>query len=280
MTLERHPEPAVITVGTSKGGVAKTTTAVNLSAALGERGRRVLLVDADHQANATRNVGIAPLPDSAPGLAGVLLDQLPIAQAVVAPTNRPGVDILPSTRALRQAEIVLPATYGFELRLRQAIRELPRMAYDYVIVDVPPNLGLLARIAIAASQYVLIPTQVKAWSLEGVQETEEAVERLRRGLMLGDAGPRTLGVIFTIVDRADGGLADQVGEVLGRSLLPYRFPRSRAAEWSETTSRPITEAAGGKRFWTYFQALAGGVDARVSADRTAADEVQYALTAG
>lgn len=277
MRPEHHPGPAVITVGTSKGGVAKTTTAVNLGAALGERGRRVLLVDADHQANATRNVGVAPLPESAPGLAGVLLDQVPIAQAIVAPTNRPGLDVLPSTRALRQAEIMLPATYGFELRLRQAIRELPRRTYDYVIVDVPPNLGLLARIAIAASRYVLIPTQVKAWSLEGVQETEDAVERLRTGLMLGDDGPCTLGIIFTIVDRADGSLADQVGEALGRSLLPYRFPRSRAAEWSETTSRPIAEAAGGKRFWAYFQALAGGVEARVAADQAPAGEVGYVL---
>jgi len=279
MTPGYQDLPAVVTVGTSKGGVAKTTTAVNLSAALGERGRRVLLIDADHQANATRNVGVAPLPARAPGLAGVLLDQVPISQAIVTPTNRPGVDVLPSTRDLRQAEIVLPATYGFELRLRQAIRELPRPTYDYVIVDVPPSLGLLARIAIAASEYVLIPTQVKAWSLEGVQETEDAVERLRAGLMLGDAGPRTLGVIFTIVDRADGGLADQVGEVLGQSLLPYRFPRSRAAEWSETTSRPLTEAVGGKRFWTHFQALAAGVEARIAADREAAESVHYVVAA-
>jgi chromosome partitioning protein len=275
----RHHLPAVITVGTSKGGVAKTTTAVNLSAALGERGRRVLLVDADHQANATRNVGVVPLPAGAPGLAGVLLEQVPIVEATVAPTNRPRVDAPPSTRELRQAEIVLPATYGFELRLRQAISELPRATYDYVIVDVPPNLGLLARLAIAASQYVLIPTQVKAWSLEGVQETEDAVERLRAGLMLGDAGPRMLGVIFTIVDRADGGLANEVGEALGQALLPYRFPRSRAAEWSETTSRPLTEAAGGKRFWTHFRALAAGVEARIMADRAAAEETQHVLTA-
>jgi cellulose biosynthesis protein BcsQ len=67
-----------------------------------------------------------------------------------------------------------------------------------VIVDVPPNLGLLARIAIAASHYVLIPTQVKAWSLGGVQETEDAVERLRAGLMLGDTGPRTLAFLLTL----------------------------------------------------------------------------------
>jgi chromosome partitioning protein len=213
-------------------------------------------------------------------LAGVLLDQVPIAQAVVARTNRAGVDVLPSTRELRQAEIVLPATYGFELRLRHAISELPPAAYDYVIVDVPPNLGLLARIAIAASDYVLIPTQVKAWSLQGVQETEEAVERLRAGLMLGDAGPRTLGVIFTIVDRTDGGLADQVGELLGGTLLPYRFPRSRAAEWSETTSRPVTEAAGGKRFWTYFQKLAGGIEARIAADRAAVQQTRQHVLAG
>jgi chromosome partitioning protein len=276
MTVGHHDSPAVITVGTSKGGVAKTTTAVNLSAALGERGRRVLLVDADHQANATRNVGVMPLLPNEPGLAGVLLDELQIESAIVAPTNRSGVDVLPSTRALRQAEVVLPATYGFELRLRQAICELRHPTYDYVVIDVPPNLGLLARIAIAASSYVLIPTQVKAWSLEGVQETEAAIERLRTGLMLGDAGPRALGVIFTIVDRADSGLADQVGEMLGPSLLPYRFPRSRAAEWSETTSRPLLEAAGGKRFWTHFQALAAGVDARVAADRKAV-EVRHAV---
>jgi chromosome partitioning protein len=274
-----HPRtlPVVITVGTSKGGVAKTTTAVNLSAALGERGWRVLLVDADHQANATRNVGVSPLPTNAPGLASVLLGNVPIADAIVAPTNRHGVDVLPSTRELRQAEIVLPATYGFELRLRHAVRELPEASYDYLIVDVPPNLGLLARIAIAASDYVLIPTQVKAWSLEGVHETEDAVDRLRAGLMLGDAGPRMLGVIFTIVDRADSVLADEVGELLGEALLPHRFPRSRAAEWSETTSRPLTEASGGKRFWTHFQSLANGVEARVAADRAVAKEALHAV---
>jgi chromosome partitioning protein len=252
--------PRVFAVATAKGGTGKTTTATNLSAALAARGHRVLLVDADPQANATRNLGLPFRQPEPRGLADVLLDGVPIAQAVIPSTNRPGVELLASTHRLARAELELPGIALYELRLRRALADLSPRAYRYVVIDTHPGFSVLTRIAIAASNDVLVPTPPALWAMLGVREMTDWVEATRANLMLNGSGPRTYGALLTIVERGADDLVRWARTHSGDLLLPQQFPKSRAAQWSENNNRPLLEAAGGRRLWSIFESLAADIE--------------------
>jgi chromosome partitioning protein len=258
MTLTSSPR--VFAVATAKGGTGKTTTATNLSAALAARGHHVLLIDADPQANATRNLGLPFRHPEPQGLADVLLDNVPITDAAIAATNRLGVDLLPSTHRLARAELELPGISLYEMRLRRALADLPPQAYRYVVIDTHPGFSVLTRIAIAASNDVIVPTPPALWAMLGVKEMAEWVEATRKNLMLNGNGPRTYGAVLTIVERGTDELVQWARDRFGEVLLPQQFPKSRAAQWSENNNRPLLEAAGGRRLWSVFQSLAADID--------------------
>lgn len=175
--------PRVIAITNQKGGSGKTTTSVNLSAALAEKGRSVLLIDLDPQASATDWFGCKMTER---GLMDVLLNQSPLAELVL-PTNTPQVSIVGSSSWMYGIDKALAGELGAENILARQIRELPP-TWDYILMDCPPNLGLLTVSALTAAQEVLVPVEAHVMALAGLAQLLKTIdlvkERLNPSLIL------------------------------------------------------------------------------------------------
>lgn len=165
----------VIAVANQKGGVGKTTTAVNLSAALALTNHRTLLIDLDAQGSASSGLGASPRGRHT--VYDLLTSELPAA-AVLCPTELAELDIIPADRDLAGAEVELVGLDSRESRLRSKIGEI-RTGYDYVVIDCPPSLGMLTLNALSAADSVLIPLQCEYYALEGLTNLLDTVEKIR-----------------------------------------------------------------------------------------------------
>lgn len=169
----------IIAVANQKGGVGKTTTAINLGASLATAGRKTLILDSDPQANTTGGLGF-PKDPSRRTLYNVIILSEP-AERVVIPTEVSGLDLLPSDKNLVGAAVELVSMENREYRLK-AFMEIIRSAYDFIIIDCPPALDLLTINALAASDSVLVPIQCEYYAMEGVAELYDTLMRLRRNI--------------------------------------------------------------------------------------------------
>ena len=188
-----------LVIANQKGGVAKTTTAVNLAAGLALRGRRTLLIDMDPQANATFAVlGIEPPKRS---IYQLLITDQPLASFIL-PTPQPMLDIIPSTIDLAGAEVELISRVGGQTELRAKINEAgPTLAYDYIIIDAPPSLGFLTINALAASEEIIIPVSSSVFALNGIAMLENTIKQVRRAL--NNPNLRIAGVLCTMYDNTN-----------------------------------------------------------------------------
>ncbi|MDR3359151.1 MAG: ParA family protein [Bifidobacteriaceae bacterium] len=184
----KPPTTRIITVANQKGGVGKTSTAVNLAAALADAGLRVLLIDMDPQGNASTAVGVEHHSD-VPSIYDVLLSGQPMLETVQASPQLDNLWCVPATIELAGAEIELVGLPAREFRLHEALGELRRRLrtvgegpLDYVIVDCPPSLGLLTLNAFVGAKEVLIPIQCEYYALEGLSQLLGTVDRIREGL--------------------------------------------------------------------------------------------------
>ncbi len=166
----------IVAIVNQKGGVGKSTTAVNLSAYLAEAGRRVLLVDIDPQGNATSGSGIEKGTVRL-SMYDVLVEQVKITE-IIRPTAIAGFAVAPASIALAGAEVELVAAMLREYRLKNALQEVQEQ-YDFIIIDSPPSLGLLTINGLAAAQGVLIPIQCEYYALEGLSQLMQTIEMIR-----------------------------------------------------------------------------------------------------
>lgn len=205
----------ILAIANQKGGVGKTTTAINLGGYLAQSGRRVLLVDMDPQGNVATCLGIRK-HDLAYTVGEVLLGEVEIQQAII-PSGRPGLDLLPATPDLAGTAVALAGVLARETRLRHALQPVADW-YDLVVIDCPPSLGLLTINGLVAAHQVLIPLQCEFLALEGLAQLRETIELVRTHL---NQRLHIGGVVMTMYDgRAN--LARQVVDEV-RRYFPQRI---------------------------------------------------------
>ena len=201
------PLARIIAIANQKGGVGKTTTAINLAGSLAEQGFRVLCVDMDPQANLTVGLGIN-LRNVENSMAEALVDPGVKLDEIILPTQTAGVDVAPATIDLSATENVLFSAIGREQALREALESSATVGYDYVLIDCPPTLGLLTLNALVAADGVIIPVQTQYYALKGFSALLNVINQIRtKGL---NPNIRVLGLLPTFYDGRT---------ILGRDML-------------------------------------------------------------
>ena len=244
--MPKPPSTRIFTVANQKGGVGKTTTTVNVAAALSMGGLRVLVIDLDPQGNASTALGV-PHRDTE-GVYEVLMGSSPIASVIKKVAGFPALDCIPSNSSLANAEVELVSMVARELRLKEALEEVSPN-YDYIFIDCPPSLGLLTVNALAAAKELLIPIQTEYYALEGLSQLLETFsvvkKRLNPTLDLST-------IVLTMFDsrtRLSNDVAANVRQHFPKELIDIPIPRavrvSEAPSYDQTvmTYDPLSPGA-------------------------------------
>ena len=270
----RPTAPRVLAVANQKGGVGKTTTAINLGTALAAVGEQVLIVDIDPQGNASTGLGV-PKAQRTSTIYDVLVGERPLASATVH-TAVPGLDLVPADADLSGVEIELGQAERRSFRLRNAVAGLKDsdVRYSYLLIDCPPSLNLLTVNAMTAADAVLVPLQCEFFALEGLSQLMRTVELVR-----GSLNPRLeiQGVVLTMYDRRNS-LSDQVaadvrshfGDKVYDTMIPRNVRVSEAPSFGKPALIYVIKCAGSQAYMKLAREVVTRERARLRAAGAAA----------
>ena len=255
-----HPyQSKIIAVVNQKGGVGKTTTTVNLGAALVDNGYKVLVIDLDPQGNASTGLGLAP-KDRIATTYDLLIEDAPLSD-IIQKTSVDGLEIAPATTDLSSADLELVANEKRSFLLRDALRQpdIDRLAFDYVLIDCPPSLSLLTVNAMVAADSVLVPLQSEFYALEGLSQLLLTIREVRSS---ANPGIRIEGVVLTMFDRRNN-LSQQVeadarenlGELVFRTIIPRNVRVSEAPSFAQSVLSYDPYSKGAKAYRALAQEL-------------------------
>lgn len=239
----RHRAPRVIAIANQKGGVGKTTTAINLGTALAAVKQKVLIMDLDPQGNASTGLGVPPAQRTTTSF-DVLVGGVPLQEALV-PTLVPGLSILPSDVLLSGAELELATDQGRSYRLKRAVdqyfQSLKHRAdgFDYILIDCPPSLNVLTVNAMTAADSILVPLQCEFFALEGLTQLIRTVERVRGHL---NAKLEIQGIVLTMYDSRNNLSAEVAADVRGHfgdKVYKTVIPRNVRVSEAPSVGKPV-----------------------------------------
>lgn len=244
----------VIAVANQKGGVGKTTTVINLGYALAEEGKKVLIVDADPQGNATSGLS-SLLKNQKPNLYSALIEEIPVENVIYALKDgkskaRDNLYIIPSNIDLAGAEVELVSMLFRELKLKEVLDRI-KNDFDIVLIDSPPSLGLLTVNALVASDFVLIPLQCEYYALEGISQLLKTINLIRKNL---NQNLEILGVLLTMYSRTT--LSQQVieeaqkffKEKVFKTVIPRNVRLSEAPSYSQSIFEYAPDSTGAESY--------------------------------
>jgi chromosome partitioning protein len=226
----------IIAVANQKGGVGKTTTAVNLAAVIAKWGNKVLLVDADPQGNATSGIGVQRGSFRKNLYHSLVLDES--VSSITLPSAIESLDVIPANKDLAGAEIELVEVEQREFRLKRALAGVEQ-SYDYMIIDCPPSLGLLTLNALTAAKSLLVPIQCEYYALEGVTELFDTLARIRR---LHNPGLMIEGLLLTMYDERtnlSAAVAADLRDFYGLQVFQTVIPRNVRLAEAPSYGKPI-----------------------------------------
>ena len=264
----------VIAIANQKGGVGKTTTAINLGASLAVAERRTLIIDIDPQANATSGLGLNRKPDTA-NIYDVLVGAKALEETVQKGIHFPLLDLVPSTRDLVGAEIEMVGMTSRERVLRQALEKV-RESYDFILIDCPPSLGLLTLNTLTASDSVLIPIQCEFYALEGLSQLLNTIRLVQRAL---NPSLEIEGVLLTMFDQRLN-LSNQVAadarEYFGSKVFRTAIPRNVRLAEAPSFGEPIIQydvlSKGAQSYLTLAKEMLAGAGVDSTAPNPGPDE--------
>jgi chromosome partitioning protein len=237
----------IIVFANQKGGVGKTTTAVNLGAYIAEAGKKVLLVDFDPQSNTSSSVGANK---SLPGIYEAIMGRAP-AESVIQTCSVPNLSIIPSTIDLTGATVELVDQKDREYFLKRTLTPLAQL-YDYIFIDCPPSLGLLTLNGLVAADFVIIPLQCEYFALEGLSLLLKTVNKIQKGL---NTELKIGGILFTMYDTRTRLAHDIVQEVTGyfkekvfRTIIPRNVRLSEAPSFGKPINQYDAECIGARSY--------------------------------
>lgn len=259
--MPRPRETRIFVVANQKGGVGKTTTTVNVAAALAQLGQRVLVIDLDPQGNASTALNVDHRRGT-PSTYDAVVDGRPLVEIATPCPDVENLWVVPSTIDLAGAEIELVSVVARESRLRKAILAHPQVGlgagqnrFDYVLIDCPPSLGLLTLNALVAGEEMMIPIQAEYYALEGLGQLLETVDMVRAHLNPDLAVSTILITMYDARTRLSAGVADEVRDHFGDQVLKTAIPRSvRVSEAPSYAQTVMTYDPGSPGALSYLEA--------------------------
>jgi chromosome partitioning protein len=250
--LSRPAGPKIIAIANQKGGVGKTTTTINLAAALAEKGQKVLVIDLDPQGNASTGLGIS-LDDREFTAYELLLEDIDLNQVILA-TPTKNLFIVPATVDLSSADLELLSNEKRSFLLHDALRQtqMDEFGFDYILVDCPPSLNLLTVNAMIGAHSVLVPLQSEFFALEGLSQLMLTIREVRQS---GNKGLRIEGVVLTMFDRRNNlsqqveqDARDNLGDLVFKTIVPRNVRLSEAPSFAMPVLAYDTLSKGAKAY--------------------------------